>query len=151
MESQSNIVLRNGSFVCKHIEDIDEIRRLIWTFTSTNKNGEGLVRYLWHDAIPDELSDIMRTYFVIDEETNELVGYFSLKAGMVSVNEQKLFNRGFDSVPGVEFANFAVNGAYKTNHPEAKNLGDMIHIHKGEFNSYEIRYRCAEDYFHSSL
>ena len=91
MEKNSNIVLRYGTFVCRHIEDVDEIRRLIWTFTSVNESGEGLVRYLWQNSIADELSDMMRTYFVIDEATGELVGYFSLKAGMVSFNEHGLF------------------------------------------------------------
>ena len=127
----SRIVLENERFFCEHIADIDEVRRLIWSFTATNEHGEGLVRYLWYDAISDELNDMMKTYFVRDKKTGELVGYFSLKAGMIPVNERGLFNRTFDSVPGIELANFAVNGSYKESHKddeETKNIGKMIFL-----------------------
>ena len=49
--------------------------------------GKGLVNYLQMFAAADETAGTMRTYIVRMIETNECAGYFSLKAGLVSVQE----------------------------------------------------------------
>ena len=69
----------------------------------------------------------MRTYVVRDNFSSEMVGYFSLKAGLVSVNEVHTEDEvTFDTIPGVEVANFAVNNTYLRNHPELSGTGLII-------------------------
>lgn len=70
----------------------------------------------------------MRTYLVRDKDTDELAGYFSLKAGLATHNEEQEGQRiEFDTIPGVELANFAVNGAYLERHAVAKGCGEAIY------------------------
>ena len=63
------------------------------------------------------------------------MGYFSLKAGLVSLNEREVeVQEGeskrteilFDTVPGVELANFAINSSYIKNRPSVKGIGVVI-------------------------
>jgi len=123
----NSITLRKGLFYCEHLTDSDEVRRLVDGFTVTDSRGRGLVQYLQKIALKEELAGRMRTYLVRDAATNELVGYFSLKAGMASANEKRfLFRTKFDTVPGIELANFAVNGTYKEAHAEYHNIGTLI-------------------------
>ena len=79
----------------------------------------------------------MRTYIVRDNKSSELVGYFSLKAGLISLNErfveltngetgEKKIEKVFDTLPGVELANFAVNSRYVKRHKNLKGLGTVI-------------------------
>lgn len=71
----------------------------------------------------------MRTYFIRDISTNELVCYFSLKAGLISFNEISNNKKvSFDTLSGIEFANFAVNDVYIHNHPNAKGIGLLIFL-----------------------
>ena len=101
----------------------DEIRE----FSVRYKEGEGLVNYLYGYAENDEQNNVMRTYIVRDNKTNELVGYFSLKAGMISINEQKIEEKEyFDTRPGIELANFAVNDTYVSKHEEVRGCGISI-------------------------
>ena len=96
-------------------------------FYIKEKAGIGLERYLKLFAFPDEDNSIMRTYLVRSCETDELVGYFSLKAGLISGNEQERDGHvEFDTLPGVELANFAVNSAYIDAHPDYKGIGAII-------------------------
>ena len=47
------------------------------------------------------------------KETDECVAYFSLKAGLVSLRESQIDGDiVFDTSPGVELVNYAVNGQY---------------------------------------
>ncbi len=84
---------------------------------------------------------------VRDNRSSELVGYFSLKAGLISYNEhdvpvvdeitgeevvdeetgEKKMRRVFDTLPGVELADFAVNQTYIDNHPDLKGVGLVIY------------------------
>ena len=89
------------------------------------EDGGFLAGYLQNRALQDEESGIARTYIVRSKASDELIGYFSLKAGFVSVNTRW---RSFDSVPGVEIANFAVNDAYIQKHPELKGIGKAIFV-----------------------
>lgn len=96
-------------------------------FTPIDERGAGLVDYLQRQALTDEIRGVMRTYLVRDNLTDELVGYFSLKAGLVSVNEELDGDSvEFDTVPGVELANFAMDGNFRRSHPEARGCGKAI-------------------------
>ena len=70
----------------------------------------------------------MRTYLVRDRRTKELVGYFSLKAGFVSaeIESDEDGDVGFDAIPAVELANFAINNAYRKTHSLSKGCGLII-------------------------
>ena len=71
----------------------------------------------------------MRTYFIRDISTNELVCYFSLKAGLISFNEISNNEKAsFDTLPRIKLANFAVNDVYIHNHPNAKGIGLLIFL-----------------------
>lgn len=126
----NKIVLENELFYCIHIADTEEIKQQLRHFTVKKKTGNGLVNYLQNYALVDEENGEMRTYLVKDTDSHEIVGYFSLKAGMVSVNEKRtLFRREFDCVPGIELANFAVNNSYKEAHKEFDGLGKIIFVY----------------------
>ena len=120
-------LLQNNEFYCDHISDAD--RQDIMNFSARDERGEGLVNYLQRFAFPDEKEGDMRTYLVRDNETSELAGYFSLKAGLVSLNETKTkTGADFDVVPGIEVANFAVNEEYIQKKPDLKGLGITIFV-----------------------
>ncbi len=96
-------------------------------FSVKYNEAEGLAAYLKGFAETDEESGFMRTYIVRDNNTNEFVGYFSLKAGMISTNEQKIGNKEyFDTIPGIELANFAINSTYLKKHPGSKGCGYVV-------------------------
>ncbi|MCR5144818.1 MAG: hypothetical protein K6B67_05860 [Lachnospiraceae bacterium] len=121
---RNNAVIYNESFYCIHINDCNDN---FSGFTGTNLNSGFLVTYIQKVARKDESSNTARTYIVLDSETDEIVAYFSLKAGFVSFNEiRRLFRIAFDTIPSVELANFAVNGSYIKKHPEAKGIGNYI-------------------------
>jgi len=120
-------VLQNNEFYCAHIGASDTDQVDIMNFFVRDKRGEGLVNYLQHFASPDEEEGNMRTYLVRDSQTSELAGYFSLKAGLVSLNETKTeTGADFDIVPGIELANFAVNEGYIRKKPALKGIGATI-------------------------
>ena len=90
------------------------------------ETGGGLEAYLKQQALIDERSGVMRTYLVRLKRTGECVGYFSLKSGLVSTNEMVTSEDvTFDTMPGVELANFAVNGTFARNH-NVKGLGYLL-------------------------
>ncbi len=61
-----------------------------------------------------------RTNLVKDALSGELVTYFSLRTGLITIQIQ---GDSFDSVPAIELANFAINKRYKDSHPETQKLG----------------------------
>lgn len=117
-----------GILYCQHILDSPNVIQEISDFKINIKTGYGLEYYLKYNAITDEHNNLSKTYFVKDCVTNEVVGYFSLRTGMVSVNEKKtlFFHSTFDTYPAIELANFAVNDVYKENHPDVNYLGEII-------------------------
>ena len=120
-------VLQNDLFCCSHLGAAERDLKDIMSFSVKDANGEGLVTYLRYMAFPEEDTGIMRTYLVRDRYSSELAGYFSLKAGLISVNEVHTENvQTFDTIPGVELANFAVNDNYHKQHPELKGIGLII-------------------------
>ena len=120
-------ILQNDLFYCNHLGVSENDERDILSFTVKDPNGEGLVRYLQYLAFPEEEAGTMRTYIVRDNFSSELVGYFSVKAGLISVNEVHTEDEEtFDTIPGVEIANFAVNDTYLQRHSELKGTGLII-------------------------
>lgn len=115
-------------FYCQHI--LDSINNLseLCGFTASNDNGTGVIKYLKNASLYEEDANLSRTYIVRDKKTNDLVGYFSLKSGLASVNERLIKDDQitFDTIPAIELANFAVNNAYKNKHPKIKEIGTTI-------------------------
>lgn len=91
---------------------------------TVREGGGFLAEYLKSYSLRDEKDNYARTYVIEDTTTNEISGYFSLKAGFVAANEtHALFHRAFDSVPGIELANFAVNESYRKRHKNIPGFG----------------------------
>ncbi len=140
-------LLQNEILYCNHLGVSDKDEEDIKTFYTRDAKGIGLVNYIRYQAFPDENAGTMRTYIVRDNSTSEMVGYFSLKAGLISCNEhdvaildeetgEKIIDDEtgsvitrhlFDTLPGVELANFAVSQAYVRRHPEMKGVGEVIY------------------------
>ena len=120
-------VRQSDLFYCEHLGASERDRQDIRHFSVRDERGEGLVNYLQHSAFPDEEAGHMRTYLVRENSTSELVAYFSLKAGLVSLDEIKTeMGIAFNTLPGVELANFALNNEFIRKRPEMKGLGLMI-------------------------
>ncbi len=120
-------ILENELFYCDHLGASEHDEKDILYFSVKNEDtGEGLVDYIKYYAFLEEAAGVMRTYLVRYRSTNELVGYFSLKAGLVSTNEVRT-EEGilFDTVPGVELANFAVNNEFVKKY-DAHGVGIVI-------------------------
>ncbi len=109
-------------FSIEHLLDSEENRFLINDFMVMNDAG-GLEDYLKYQAEYDELNNNSRTYLVKDIITGELVGYFSLRTGLITI---QVSGDSFDSFPAIEMANFAVNKKYKDSHPDVIKLGANI-------------------------
>lgn len=88
------------------------------------KKGYGLEYYLKHNAIPDEKIKMSRTYLVRTSDTKELVAYFTLRTGLITVSRGVL--KGFDTYTGIELANFAVNDMYKEANEAIPKLGSYL-------------------------
>ena len=139
--------LQNDLFYCNHLGVSDHDEKDIMNFTVRDEKGTGLLEYVQHQAFPDEIDGTMRTYIVRDNTSSEMVGYFSLKAGLISRNERDVevldedtgdvvfdcdtgdvvMRQVFDTLPGVELANFAVNQSYIRKHPDMKGVGEIIY------------------------
>ena len=139
--------LQSELFYCNHIGVSENDERDIMNFTVRDKKGAGLLDYIQHFAFLDEDNGTMRTYVVRDNRSSELAGFFSLKAGLISYNEHEVTvldestgeavidentgerktRRVFDTLPGVELADFAVNQTYINNHPDLKGVGLVIY------------------------
>ncbi|MBR1629396.1 MAG: hypothetical protein IJ679_09065 [Lachnospiraceae bacterium] len=131
-------ILQSGMFYIDHLSSESETdARDIEQFQIDAPEGQGLSDYLKRYARQEEMNRSMRTYLVRDKETDECVGYFSLKAGLISLNEVEVevedsatgetrIEREFDTLPGVELANFAVNSDYIKKYPYQKGVGYVI-------------------------
>lgn len=140
-------LVQSDLFYCNHIGENEKDLRDIVDFTVRDEKGLGLLNYIQNNAFEDEKLGLMRTYVVRDKRSSEMVGYFSLKSGLISYNErdvitvdeetgekvydkktgEKLIHHVFDTFPGVELANFAVNQKYIDNHPNLKGIGFVIY------------------------
>ena len=81
-------IFQVGLFYVDHL-DVDSERdsENILRFHIDVPEGQGLEEYLKSCAGYVESDRTMRTYLVRDVETDECIGYFSLKAGLISLNE----------------------------------------------------------------
>ena len=145
-------ILRTDLFNCSHLGMTTDDEQDIMHFVIRREEGAGLLDYIQHHAFPEEDAGMMRTYLVRDNRSGELVAYFSLKAGLISLNEREIeyldSETGdkakrivFDTLPGVELANFAVNDGYMDNHKNLKGVGTVV------FNQFVLPLvrRSAED------
>ena len=121
-------VIEKYPFYCDHLGAFDGDKADVAINFSVNKDaGKGLKAYITKYAFDDEEGGLMRTYLVRTCNTEELVGYFSIKAGLISGNEEEVDGQiVLDTLPGVELANFAVNSAYIDKHPDYKGIGAII-------------------------
>lgn len=119
-------------FIVRHI--LEEDVQLISSFTVKRKEGKGLERYLKKYALNEE-KEGSRTYLVIDNETKELAGYFTLRTGLITIKRPFPFGifGTFDTKTGVEMTNFAVNDAYKDKHK-----AELKGIRLGEYFFYKF-------------
>lgn len=131
-------ILQVGLFYVDHLnENPEKDSEDILNFRIDAPEGQGLSEYLKEYASHEETNRSMRTYLVRDVETDECIGYFSLKAGLISLNEievektdaetgERKLVREFDTLPGVELADFAVNSRYIERYPYQKGVGHVI-------------------------
>lgn len=130
-------LIQSELFYCNHLGASESDEKDIMDFTIDRDGGAGLLHYIQHLAFPEEDAGIMRTYIVRDNISSEVAGYFSLKAGLISLNEryveitdnqtgEKKKEKVFDTLPGVELADFAVNSSYVKKHKDLKGLGTVI-------------------------
>lgn len=120
-------LLKNSMLYCEHLGASTNDAHDIKNFSVKDVRGAGLLNYIKNFAFDDEAHKRMRTYLVRANNSSELTGYFSLKAGLISFNEgneSEIAN--FDTLPGIELANFAVNKEYLDKNPNAKGLGLLI-------------------------
>ncbi len=117
--------IQHSLFYYEHLLDnpqnIDEIKN----FAIRERSGFGLELYLKQTSVFDEENRLNSTYLVKDKMTHEIVGYFSLKTGLFTV-EMSSVEGYFDTIPSVEMSNFAVNALYRANHPDIKRIGEII-------------------------
>ena len=114
---------------CEHIGDSPKDMDDMDTFEVHHREtGKGLELYFKQYALQDEYNDLMRTYIVRHKVTDECVGYFSLKAGLIAINEKKESgNITFDTLPGVELANFAINKTFAEKY-NSHGLGKVLFL-----------------------
>ena len=96
-------ILSNEGFYCYHLGENKNDKTDIQLFSVKDVRGQGLENYIKHSAFYDEEDNTMRTYLIRDNVSSELVGYFSLKAGLVSFNgcELACFSSCSQAVPRV--------------------------------------------------
>ena len=103
----------------------------------------GLEAYLKTCAWEDDENGLIRAYVVKSYFSNEIIAYFAIKAGMVSVdNENRNTRRELtalqegtklvpETISGIEISHFAVNDAYREKHAKngvlPKGLGKYIY------------------------
>lgn len=86
--------------------------------------GYGLEFYLKRVAKAEEVAGFARTYLIRSVCTGQLVAYFTLKAGLITV--RRGFFKGFDNFSGIELSNFAVNNNYQLVNEAIPKLGSYI-------------------------
>lgn len=118
-------MITNELFKCEHILDTD-FEYLLSTFSL--RMGKGLEIFLKTQALGNEIRHYDNTYLVTDISTGELVAFFSLKAGTVSMESIRFFRTKRESIPGIELSNFAVNDNYKEKHKDMRKIGVTVFI-----------------------
>lgn len=113
-------VLKDECYSCTHFSlgDRDEV---IKNFKSRD-DAKGLENYLKEYAYEDEKDHNMRTYIVRYIKTGEIVAYFSLKAGLISIGKSRK-KASIITYPGAEVANYSMNQNFIDKYPSAKGEG----------------------------
>ncbi len=117
--------IQHSLFYYEHLLDNPQNIDGIKNFAIRERSGFGLELYLKQTSVFDEENRLNSTYLVKDKMTHEIVGYFSLKTGLFTV-EMSSVEGYFDTIPSVEMSNFAVNALYRANHPDIKRIGEII-------------------------
>ncbi|MBO4508650.1 MAG: hypothetical protein J5747_08430 [Spirochaetaceae bacterium] len=120
--------INDKKFKIEHLLSSTSNLEDIKSFFVAKKTGKGLENYLKTLAEAEEYDRSNRTYLVRDKETYEIAAYFSLHTGSFTLktSEQTDDEAEKYTVPSVELSNFAVNSAYKEQHPEIKGLGELV-------------------------
>lgn len=114
-----NSLFEDEDFIVEHLFSAPENESLIRTFSVSN-DAMGLEIFLKEVAPLEESSKQTRTYLIKDKFTKELVCYFSMRTGLVTLQVE---NDAFDSLSAIELSNFAMNQTYKSAHPDVKKGG----------------------------
>ena len=80
-------VVDTKDFTIEHLFDSPENQDLIANFQATN-DAAGLEDYLKIQSMEDEENNCSRTYLVKDALSGELVAYFSLRTGLITIQVQ---------------------------------------------------------------
>ncbi|SCZ76113.1 MULTISPECIES: hypothetical protein [Pseudobutyrivibrio] len=118
------IVAESKHLYCTHIseEDIDYIKE----FKVISESGVGVERFINYFSFVHEDELLDRSYLVWMKETDEMVAFFSLRAGFVARNNMSELEDSFDSLPGIEISNFAVSKRFRDKYPSTKGIGKVI-------------------------
>ena len=125
------VPIETDHFVYEHLFETEENLTEILSFEVDKPTGKGLEFYLKNMAEYEERKRSNRTYLVRDKKTKEIAGYFSLRTGLFTLDSGREKESDDDitfySVPSIELSNFAVNSAYRKQHPEVSKSGkDMF-------------------------
>ena len=121
------ISIENRWFRYEHLFARSGTLKEIKSFTVAKETGKGLEYYIRDIASEEEQKHINRTYIVRDKFSDEIAGYFSLRAGLFTIEDDDTGSDiNFYSVPAIELSNFAVNSAYREKHPEFAKIGAEI-------------------------
>lgn len=124
METHKRI-LQNDLFYVTHLTD--EKKDVTDAASFRVNDAAGLEYYIRNMAVSDETSGVMRTYIVRSCNDDTAVAYFSLKAGLISINEIKTEDGiVFDTLPGVEIADYAINSEFIDAYPYLKGVGAVV-------------------------
>lgn len=115
-------LFEDGDFIVEHLLQSPKNLEMIQSFF-VGKNATGLEMFLKEVAETEENEKQSRTYLVKDRFTGELVCYFSLRTGLVTLQVE---DEAFDSLSAVELSNFAMNQSYKATHPDVQKGGAYI-------------------------
>lgn len=115
--------IESKTYKYEHLLDSKLNIELIKDFTVDANAGRGLEGFLKYIAVQEEENDLNRTYLVKSKRDNEIAGYFSLRNGLFTL---EIENGKFHAVPAIELSNFAVNSAYRKDHPESQKIGRSI-------------------------
>lgn len=114
--------LSNESYIYEHLLRLDTNAEEISSFI-VSPNGQGLENYIRNISCKNERSNLDRTYLVRDKKSGEIAAYFSLRAGSIVLQKTETT---FDTIPGIELSNFAVNQLYKQHHANIAGIGTMV-------------------------
>ena len=123
----NDLIIYSAPYFCKRIskDDYDDLQD--FAVRVRNQYGYALQAFIQEQALSEDDKRLNNTFIVRNIQTLEVVAYFSLRSGMISANERRVqFRRVFDTVPGVELSNFAVNDNYIRKHNKESGVGAIV-------------------------